>query len=120
AEAVVITAPAIASGWRASASSRFTDNSLFQTVHVGDERGEVRSWPRGVLRRHRRLLCRLRLRGHRLRIDNPLLDVLGAQLGADAVERIRCLAFAGDGMARLTFLRRVDLLSFFNQCRVLR
>src|SRR3954463_2210204 len=92
AEAVVITAPAIASGWRARASNRFTDNPLFQTLHVGDERVDVSSWQTGVLRRHRWLLRRLCLRRHRFRIENPLFDFLGAQLCADAVEWIRCLA----------------------------
>ena len=46
---------------------------------------------------------------------NPLLDVVGAQLGADAVERIRLLAFAGNGVAGAALLGGVDLLALLRR-----
>src|SRR4051794_27275085 len=117
ADAVAINAPAIASGCRTSASSRLTDAPLLQAAEVSDEGVDVRSRQTGVLRRHRRLLGRLRLGRHRFWIDDPLLDVLRAQLRADAVERIGGLAFPGNGVAHAALLGGVDCLSLF---RVLR
>ena len=47
ADAVAITAPAIASGWRTRASSRFTDDPLLQAAEIGDERVDVCSGQAG-------------------------------------------------------------------------
>ena len=48
------------------------------------------------------------------------LDVVGRQLGADAVERIRLAALTRDGVADRTFLRGVDLLPLLHLRGVLR
>ena len=60
--------------------------------HVGDERVEIGGRQAAVLGRHRRLLGRLGLRRRLGRMRDPLLDVVGRQLRADAVERIRLAA----------------------------
>ena len=44
-------------------------------------------------------------------VHDPLPDLVGAQLRADTVERVRLVALAGDGMADLALLRGVDFLS---------
>src|SRR5690349_17461659 len=95
---VAIIAPAIATGCRTRASSRFTGDPLLQAVHVGHERIDIRRGQTGVLGRHWRLFGRLRLGRRRFGIGNPLLDVVSAQLRADAVERVRGFALAGNRM----------------------
>src|SRR4051794_29932337 len=107
ADAVVITAPATASGWRRKGARSVT--SLLQARHVGDERVEIGCRQAGVLRRHRRLLGRIGFRRRLFRVRNPLLDVVVAQLAADAVQRIGLVALAADGVAHLALLRGVDL-----------
>src|SRR6266567_671443 len=83
ADAVVTIAPTIASGWRGSVL--FMTNALFQALHVGDERVEIRRGQRAVLRRHGRLLRGLGLRRGLDRMGDPLLDVVRRQFCADAV-----------------------------------
>src|SRR5207253_5793772 len=119
AEAVVITAPAIASGWRTSASSRLT-GVLLEARQVCHQRVEVGGGQRRVLVRHRWFLGRLGLRGHLRRVGNPLADLVGAQLRADSIQRIGLVAFSGNRVAQLTFLRGVDLgslLGILSSCR---
>src|SRR5262245_30369844 len=70
ADAVAISAPAMASGWRASAS-RLVTELLLQALHVGDERIDVGGWQLAVLRRHWWLLGRLALRRHFRRVSDP-------------------------------------------------
>src|SRR6185295_543934 len=122
ADAVAITTPTIASGWRASAQRLVTTSPrppLLQALHVGHHRVDVCGGQGGVLGRHRRFLRGLRLGRRVLWMRDPLLDVVGAQLAADAVERARLAAFAGDRVAHLTLLRGVDLLPFLDQRSVL-
>src|SRR5947208_16788705 len=102
ADAVVITAPATASGWRRKGTRSVT--SLLQARHVGDQRVEIRGGQATVLRRHRRLLGGAGLGRRFLRMGDPLVDVVVAQLAADAVERIGFVALAGDGVAHLALL----------------
>src|SRR5689334_1937142 len=99
ADAVVITAPVIASGSRASASGLVIGALLLEARHVGHERVEIGRWQRAVLRRHRRFLGGVRLCRGLLRVGNPLLDVVGAQLCTDAIERTGLAALPGDRMA---------------------
>src|SRR6186997_3109527 len=115
ADTVAISAPITVSGCRRSAL--FVTNLLLEAGEVGDQRVEIGRRQAGVLRRHRRLLGRTALRRHPLRIDDPLLDVGGRQLGADPVERIGGLALAGDGVAHAAFLRGVDLFAVFDVLR---
>ena len=84
---------------------------LLQARHVGDQRVEVRGRQTAVLGRHRRLLGGLGLRRHLRRVRDPLPDIVGAQLLADAVQRVRLVALAGDGVADLALLSGVDLLA---------
>src|SRR5262245_14869386 len=122
--AVVTSAPTIATGWRASAQRLVTDVSswrpLLQALHVGHDRIDVGGRQAGVLGRHRRFLGRLRLCRRVLRVRNPLLDVVGAELRADAVERAGLAALAGDRVAHLALLGGVDLLPFLDHRRILR
>ena len=119
ADAVVISAPAIASGWRASAA-RGTDGSLLQALHVRDERVDVCGRQLAVFVLHRRLLGRFDLRRLRDRIDDPRADLLGRQFRADAIQRTRLVALAGDGMTQRAFLGGVDFLSALDLRFVLR
>ena len=110
AEAVVITAPAIASGWRTRASNRFTDDPLLQALHVGDERIDVRR----------------RQAGYFAGIGGFFVDFVFAAIAFGS--RIHCLIssalslvptpssgfdllpLASDRVAHLALLGRVDLL----------
>src|SRR4051794_22424567 len=94
------------------------DSGLFQRLQVGDERVDVSCRELVVLLGHRRLLGRVRLLRHRDRIDDPLPDVLGRELRADAVERAALASLAADGMAHRALLRGVHFLTF--GCRILR
>src|SRR5688500_4950067 len=96
AHTVAISAPTTVSGCRRSAL--LVTAALLQAGEVGDERVEVGGRQAAVLVRHRRLLGRLGLRRHLRGMNDPLLDVCCRQLGPDAVERVRRLALAGDGM----------------------
>src|SRR5687768_12658632 len=115
ADAVAMTAPAIATGCRTSASSRFTSGLLFQADHVGDERVDVGRRQLAVPVRHRRLLGGARLLRHLHRSDDPRFDLIGAQLLSDAVQGILLLALAGNGVAGLALLRRVDLFTLLHR-----
>src|SRR5262245_21989170 len=94
AEAVVISTPMRETGWRKSAPGRSTASALLQGLHVGDERVDIGGGQFVVLREHRRLLGGLGLLSHSHGIGDPLPDVVGRQLPADAVERVRLVAFA--------------------------
>ena len=84
--------------------------ALLQALHVRDERVEIgrrqawRTSPASAASSWTSPSPSSR------RMRDPLLDVVGRQLRADAVERVRLAALAGDGVAHLALLRRVDLL----------
>ena len=83
---VAMTTPASATGWRSG--TRSVIDGLLQAGHVGDERVDVGRRQLRIAVGHRRLLGRLGLRLHLLRRDDPRADFGGAELLADAVERI--------------------------------
>src|SRR5688572_24727631 len=111
---VAITAPATATGWRASAA-RLDTVLLLQARHVGNERVELCRGQLAVFRRHGRLLGGARLLGHRDRVDDPGADVGGREFRADAVERTGLTALAGNRVADRTLLRRVHLLPLLDR-----
>src|SRR5262249_51329498 len=108
AEAVVISAPAIASGWRRSASREDTGDSLLEALHEGNERVDFCSRKFAVLVRHRRLLRRLGLGRSLSGMGDPLPDLVGRELLANAVQWIGLVALACDGVADRALLSGVD------------
>jgi hypothetical protein len=99
-DAVAMRAPAMDSGWRASVARLVTRPPLLHALQVRYQRIEVGGWQLVVLLRHRRFLRGLGLDRHVVRVRNPLSNVVGRELRADAIERVLLVAFAGDGMAR--------------------
>src|SRR5262249_42886808 len=92
---------------RAVTADSYDWGRLLQALHEGDERVDVRGRELAVLGRHRRLLRRVRLLGRVGRVRDPQPDLVSRQLRADAVERTRLAALAGNRMAHAALLRRV-------------
>src|SRR5262245_17122524 len=88
ADAVVISAPKMASGWRASASRLVTGAPLLQALHVCHEGIDISGWQLGVSFRHRRLTRCLRLRGHLFGRRDPGSDLISTELLTNAIERV--------------------------------
>src|SRR4030095_1376359 len=88
AEAVVMTTPATDSGCRRSAPRSSTGAPLLQALQVRHQRVQIRRRQLAVVGRHRRLLGGLGLRRHFLWSGDPLPDLVGRQLLADAVEGV--------------------------------
>src|SRR5436190_6698325 len=80
---------------------------LLPTTEVRHERIYVVFRERVLL--HLRFPHLLRLRVHRLRVDDPGADVIGRILRADGVERPLRVALAGNRMAQRTFLIHEEL-----------
>ena len=87
ADAVVMTAPAMATGCRTSASSRCT-SALFQAAQIRHQAVDVGGWELAVLVRHRRLLGGWTSSSSPWD-DDPRPYLVGAELLPDAVERVR-------------------------------
>src|SRR5579862_4567933 len=110
ADTVASSAPKIATGCR-TRTSRSRIAALLQAREIRDHRVDVGGGHAPVLLRHRRLLRGLRLCRRIGRIDDPVLDLVGAHLSADAVEGAGLAALAGNRVAHLALLGRIDFLS---------
>src|SRR5262245_6354956 len=119
ADAVVISAPMMASGWRTSASRLVTGAPLLQALHVCHEGIDIGGWQLGESVRHRRLARCLRLRGHLLGHRDPGSDFVSTELLANAIERVGFVPLAFDVVTSLALLRGVHLLSSLHQRRIL-